>query len=293
MYSSGRVDELMFLLEGHREDGTNGQDKTCVGAATSGNTVASFVKTACGTENNYDIAEKTSDIGQAAADLSEENTDPEATAGSNCKITADLVSDYDSHETALPLLGGLLTIHNGGGFKSGQTIKTAATTNKLISALKNKGAGVAESLKTVTSAAPTNKQELKTLLASKGERAKLQAANDEYNNWKPGANLEDFDAHIQKVFGAEDGKDSAYAIAREGISIEVPHGAGKTESKQLYSMQPKDLMAALIGTIAELQTAAAKKPACPDHQQKNAASDALCSKIKDANGMQQQAFLQL
>nr|APD74384.1 variant surface glycoprotein 1125.2986 [Trypanosoma brucei] len=244
MYSSGGIDELMLLLEGHREDRANGADKTCLGAATSGNTVAEFVKRNCDTENDHDISADNSDIGQAAADLSQASTDTEAGGGSNCKITANLASDYDSHANELTLLGGLLIIHNEGGFKSGQTIKTAATANKLISALKNKGTSVAKSLKTVTAAAPTNKQEFKTLLASKGERAKLQAANDEYNNWKPGAKPVDFDAHIKKVFGAEDGKDSAYAIALEGISIEVPHGARKTESKQLYSMQPKGLMAA-------------------------------------------------
>nr|P06015.1 RecName: Full=Variant surface glycoprotein AnTaT 1.1; Short=VSG; AltName: Full=Expression-linked copy; Short=ELC; Flags: Precursor [Trypanosoma brucei brucei]CAA25971.1 AnTat 1.1 variant surface glycoprotein precursor [Trypanosoma brucei] len=283
MYSSGRIDELMLLLEGHREDGANGQDKTCLGAAAGGNTVNEFVKTECDTESGHNIEADNSNIGQAATTLSQESTDPEASGGASCKITANLATDYDSHANELPLLGGLLTIHNAGGFKTGQSLQTAAPTNKLISALKNKGAGVAAKLATVTSAAPTSKQELKTLLASKGERAKLQAANDEYNNWKPGAKPEDFDAHIKKVFGAEDGKDSAYAIALEGISIEAPLGGGQTQNKQLYSMQPKDLMAALIGTIAELQTAAATKPACPGHKQTTTESDALCSKIKDAN----------
>nr|APD74479.1 variant surface glycoprotein 1125.3110 [Trypanosoma brucei] len=283
MYSSGRIDELMLLLEGHREDGPSGADKTFLGAAAGGNTVNEFVKTECDTEHDHNIEADNSNIGQAATTLSQESTDPEAAGRSDCKVTTNLASDYDSHANELPLLGGLLTIHNGGGFKSGQTIQTTATTNKLISALKNKGAGVAESLKTVTAAAPTNKQEFKTLLASKAERAKLQAANEEYNNWKPGAKPADFDAHIKKVFGAEDNKDSAYALALEGISIEVPLGGGQTQNKQLYSMQPKDLMAALIGTIAELQTAAATKPACPGHKQTTTESDALCSKIKDAN----------
>uniref|UniRef100_Q7M3W5 Cell surface antigen AnTat 1.1B (Fragments) n=2 Tax=Trypanosoma TaxID=5690 RepID=Q7M3W5_9TRYP len=258
MYSSGRIDELMLLLEGHREDGANGQDKTCLGAAAGGNTVNEFVKTECDTESGHNI---------------------EADA-----------TDYDSHANELPLLGGLLTIHNAGGFKTGQSLQTAAPTNKLISALKNKGAGVAAKLATVTAARPTNKQEFKTLLASKAERAKLQAANEEYNNWKPGAKPADFDAHIKKVFGAEDGKDSAYALALEGISIEVPQKPGTTESKQLYSMQPKDLMAALIGTIAEIQKAAATKAPCPKHKLTSAESDALCSKIKDANECNSKPF---
>nr|APD72642.1 variant surface glycoprotein 1125.228 [Trypanosoma brucei] len=290
MYSSGRIDELMLMLEGHRDGQSAGQTKTCLGAAGNGNTVDEFVKTECDTEQDHNINADESDIEQAAATLSQENRDPEAGGGTNCKITGNLASDYDSHPNDLSLLGGLLTIHNGGGFKATTTIKTAAAGNKLISALASKVNDIAANLKAHTESAPTTKQELKTLLGSKGARSKLEAANDEYNSWEAGKKPVNFDEHIKKVFGAEDGKDSAYALALEGISIEVPQKPGTTESKQLYSMQPKDLMAALIGTIAEIQKAAATKAPCPKHKLTSAESDALCSKIKDANECNSKPF---
>nr|AGQ50250.1 variant surface glycoprotein [Trypanosoma brucei] len=262
LYTAGRIDELMLLLQNNQRDDKNAQ-AACIGADTTGNHLGNKDTTAkCAADDITQTKSAPADLDKTTTTELDGVTEIHAAAGSACALTKDLTTAYTSFSGTLPLIGGLINVHATNGLQTvNNNLATKSSSVKLFTNLRKHNADIKSKLTSELTTAPATLQKLKDLLKTPTTRSRLGPAARKALNWDKDKSGTELDDELKKIFGiSDDATDGSYINSLKDFTLKVHKTATDTDNINLFSLTPDQLSEALSEALEQNRQQPASKP---------------------------------